>query len=151
MRNMSFALTTAQVRARRKWVTRRTGWRFAKPGMRVWAVEKCQGLKRGGHVVRITPIEFTVVRFEPLRRLIDDIEYGFEELRLEGFDFRDPIPGIDAYWYYPVSFVEMFCATHTVPAGEFDPFRNRVPMRRCTPDDEVTRIEFEYVGDEARP
>ena len=42
-RLMSFSMTTPQVRARTKTVTRRLGWRFLKPGVVLWAVEKAQG------------------------------------------------------------------------------------------------------------
>lgn len=38
-RNMSFALTTSQIRDRSKTVTRRFGWWFLVPGDQVWAVE----------------------------------------------------------------------------------------------------------------
>lgn len=149
MRNMSFALTTQQVRERRKTVTRRTGWHFAKPGMRVWAVEKAQGLKKGEHVVRLAPIEFVTVRYEPLRRLIDDVAYGFQELRLEGFDFRNPMPGVDAYWYYPESFVEMFLATHPVRLFPSAADIGAPTSRLLGLDDDVTRIEFAYLEPDA--
>ena len=45
-RNMSFAMTTEQIRARTKTVTRRFGWWFLKAGDQVWAVEKAMGLKK---------------------------------------------------------------------------------------------------------
>jgi hypothetical protein len=62
MRNMSFALTAEQVRARRKTVTRRNGWLFAKVGDVVQPVIKSQGLPKGGHVEKIgTPIRFIAV------------------------------------------------------------------------------------------
>jgi hypothetical protein len=54
MRNMSFSLTTPQVYAGTKTVTRRLGWRFAKAGQRVCAVEKGMGLKKGEKVKRIS-------------------------------------------------------------------------------------------------
>ena len=43
-RNMSFMLTTEQVRNKTKTVTRRLGWWFLKPGEIVNAVEKGMGL-----------------------------------------------------------------------------------------------------------
>ena len=46
-RNMSFALTTEQFKARTKTVTRRFGWWFLKPGDVVRGVEKAMGLKPG--------------------------------------------------------------------------------------------------------
>lgn len=47
MRRMSFSMTTAQMYARNKDVTRRFGWWFLKPGDRVMTVEKAMGLKKG--------------------------------------------------------------------------------------------------------
>lgn len=62
MRNMSFALTTRQVRARQKTVTRRNGWLFAKVGDVVQPVIKSQGLKAGERVEKIGgPIRFVAV------------------------------------------------------------------------------------------
>lgn len=62
MRNMSFALTTEQVRARTKTVTRRVGWKFAKVGDIVQPVVKAQGLKKGERVEKVgCPIRFVAV------------------------------------------------------------------------------------------
>ncbi|WP_299558649.1 ASCH domain-containing protein [uncultured Sulfitobacter sp.] len=65
-RNMSFALTTQQIRDRSKTVTRRFGWWFLKPGDVVNAVEKAMGLSRGERMVRLCQIRITSVRSEPL-------------------------------------------------------------------------------------
>ena len=46
MRNISFSMTTEQVRRREKTVTRRLGWSDLKPGTILQAVEKAQGLDR---------------------------------------------------------------------------------------------------------
>lgn len=87
MRNLSFALTTAQMRARTKTVTRRKGTWWAgvlKPGDLVCAVEKSQGIKKGG-LVRLGTIRIVSVRVERL----DDIEllqnHGNDECEREGF------------------------------------------------------------------
>ena len=48
MRAMSFMLTTEQMRNRSKSVTRRLGWNTLKPGDRIIAAVKCQGLGKGG-------------------------------------------------------------------------------------------------------
>ncbi len=53
MRNMSFALTTDAVRARKKTVTRRTGWKSLKPGTLIQPVVKGMGLKKGERVETI--------------------------------------------------------------------------------------------------
>jgi hypothetical protein len=92
MRNMSFALTTAQMYARTKTVTRRLGWDDLKPGDRVMACEKCQGLGKGGTIKRIGVIE--CVSNRPVR-LDTDTTPG--ECALEGF------PGME-----PMQFVRMF-------------------------------------------
>ena len=73
-RHMSFAMTTAQVRARTKTVTRRFGWKFLKAGDRVWAVEKAMGLKKGEAVKKICLIEIISTRWEPLSAItVDDV------------------------------------------------------------------------------
>ena len=65
-RNMSFSLTTPQVRAGTKDVTRRLGWWFLKPGDIVNAVEKCRGLKKGEKVKLIRQIRIVSTRPEIL-------------------------------------------------------------------------------------
>lgn len=69
MRNMSFAMTTQQMRAETKDVTRRFGWRFLKPGDRVMAVEKAMGLKKGEKIIQIYQIEIISTRPEPLNAI----------------------------------------------------------------------------------
>lgn len=129
MRNISFALTTAQVRHGfatgeiRKDVTRRLGWRTAQPGEQLCACEKCQGLGKGGKLVRLGTIALVTVRFEPLRRLTDDLDYGFAEIRREGFA-DDPVR------CWPSAWVDGFCSGH----------------KHCTPDTVVTRLEFRYLS-----
>ena len=126
MRNISFALTTAQVRARTKTVTRRRGtwWaRVLKPGDLLCAVEKSQGIPKGG-LVRLGTIRVASVRTERLNLVSDPGplagEYGphgFDETAREGF------PG-----WGGGAFVKMFLE-HM--GGDY---------RQV-----VTRIEFEYV------
>lgn len=123
MRNMSFALTTPQIQHHTKTVTRRLGWLTLRPGQQVRAVKKCMGLRPGEKVEPLAVLRVVSVRREPLRRLQDDPEYGAAEIAAEGFADH-PEYGQSAAW------VQFFCATH---AG-------------CTPDTEITRIEFEYVG-----
>jgi len=115
---MSFSLTTPQILARSKTVTRRMGWRFLKPGDRVQAVEKARGLKKGEKVRKLAVLRVVNVRVEPLSRLISEPTYGEDELPREGFPcwLRD-------------DFIEMFCRA------------NRLKTART----HVTRIEFEYV------
>lgn len=84
-RNMSFSLTTDQVRRREKTVTRRFAWWDLQPGTLLWAVVKAMGLKRGERVERICPIRVVSAAPEPLSRLLEDPEYGAAEARREGF------------------------------------------------------------------
>lgn len=126
-RNMSFALTTKQVRERTKTVTRRMGWESLRPGYAMQAVVKCQGLKKGEKVEPIAPIETVDVRREPLRRLTDDLDYGFAETTKEGFPEGHPL-------HWPSEFVAFFCKSH----------------KGCTPDSIITRIEFKYADDALR-
>lgn len=122
MRNMSFALTTHQVVDGLKDVTRRLGWLNLRPGDLIRPVKKCMGLKKGEKpVVLRGPVRVVSVRREPLRRMLDDIDYGFAECAREGF-------GDHSQYRWPSEFVAMFCATH----------------RGCTPETMVTRIEFSY-------
>lgn len=125
MRNLSFALTTAQIRARQKTVTRRRGtwWaRVLKPGDLLCAVEKSQGIKKGG-LVRLGVIRVVRVFIQPLDALAMEAGYGCSEARAEGFP---EMTGQD--------FVEMFCEHMGGDCGQT-----------------VTRIEFEYVEDSPSP
>lgn len=121
-RNMSFALTTAQFRARTKTVTRRNGWLWAKAGDVVCGVVKSQGLKPGEKIERLGLIRLANVRREPLRRMTDDLDYGFAETTKEGFPEGHPL-------HWPSEFVVFFCKSH----------------KGCTPDSTITRIEYEYL------
>lgn len=121
MRNISFALTTEQVRSRQKTVTRRMGWAALKQGELLSAVVKSQGLKKGEKVERITTIRVRDVRREFLDRLAADLDYGFAETTREGFPEGHP-------WHWPSEFIAFFCRSH-----------------KCQPTDLVTRIEYEYV------
>ena len=91
-RLMSFALTTAQIAAQQKTVTRRLGWRSLRPGQLVWAVERCMGLKAGEKVKRLALLQIVSVRREPLNA-IDQAD-----VTLEGY------PDLT-----PAEFVSMFC------------------------------------------
>ena len=97
-RNMSFMLTTEQVRNRTKTVTRRIGWNFLKRGDIVNAVEKGQGLKKGEKVKRICQIRIKSIRWgEKLQRITKDdcVKEGFPEMT-------------------PNDFMDMFCRHNKV-------------------------------------
>lgn len=95
MRNISFALTTAQVRAKTKTVTRRTGWAWLNVGTLLQPVVKGQGIPKGGHVEKIGgPIR--VVKVE--RVTLAGPTLTFADVAREGFAGMGPS-----------DFVEMFC------------------------------------------
>ena len=80
MRNMSFSLTTEQVRKQTKTVTRRLGWTFAKVGDLVQPVVKSQGLEKGESPEKIgAPIRFVAVD----RVILSDI--SVQDIHREGF------------------------------------------------------------------
>lgn len=81
-RNMSFMLTTEQIRNRTKTVTRRMGWKFLRPDDVLNACVKCMGLKPGEKIQRICQIRITSVSFEPLSYCTDHdaTKEGFPEL-----------------------------------------------------------------------
>ena len=86
-RNMSYAMTTQQMRDGSKDVTRRFGWWFLKPGDYVWAVEKAMGLKKGEKVKRICLIQIVSTRPEPLNAIkqSDVVREGFPGWRPRRF------------------------------------------------------------------
>ncbi len=91
-RNMSFFITTKQVRNKTKTVTRRLGWWFLKPGDIVNACVKCMGLKKGEKVEKICQIRIVKTSPEKL------IKFPPSDCAREGFpEFR------------AIDFVEMFC------------------------------------------
>jgi len=122
VRNISFALTAAQVRARSKTVTRRMGWENVRAGDRLMACEKCMGRKHGEPLVRLVVIEVVTARRERLQRLLDDAAYGRREVVAEGFPEMTP-----------ADFVAFFCRTH----------------KGATAASVVSRIAFRYLEDEA--
>ena len=82
MRNMSFSMTTRQMKDRTKTVTRRFGWLFLKPGDKVMACIKCMGLKKGEKIERLYPIEILNCRGEALYQITkaDCIKEGFPDM-----------------------------------------------------------------------
>jgi len=118
-------MTTDQIRAKTKTVTRRLGWLNLKPGEILQAVEKAQGLKKGERMKKIGLIRVVDVRREPLLKLLLECPsyggapgYGEEEMILEGFPGRDPN-----------DFVDFFLRGHDHNYTEED----------------ITRIQFEYL------
>jgi len=90
---MSFGMTTGQIRAGAKRVTRRFGWWFLKPNDMVQPVVKGMGLKKGEKVQPIRgPLRIVSVRSERLYEMTDS------ECALEGF------PDMTAQ-----EFVDMLC------------------------------------------
>jgi hypothetical protein len=117
MRNMSFMLTTEQVKKKQKTVTRRNGWKNIKVGEQIRAVKKCMGLKKGEKMESLGIIRVISKRREPLNELSRAPDYGEREVAREGF-----------IHLRPEEFIQMYCAHN-----------------KCKPSDSITRIEFEYV------
>ena len=118
MRRMAFSHTSPQILDRSKTVTRRTGWRYLKPGDLIEAVEKSRGLKKGERVRALGVLKVVSVRFEPLSKLVTDARYAEDELPREGF----PCWSRD-------DFIAMFLRVNALKSTAVT----------------VTRIEFEYV------
>jgi hypothetical protein len=97
MRNMSFAETTEQARAKKKTVTRRDGWWFLKPGDRVQQVVKSMGLKKGETVEKIHVIEIVKTGAEVIGNIYLYPDPA-EEIAKEGF------PGMEVQ-----EFVDKLC------------------------------------------
>lgn len=121
-RNISFALTTPQFLDGSKDVTRRNGWANVRAGDILCAVEKSQGLGKGGKIKRLGFIRVKDARREPLNTICADLAYGSKEMIREGF----PPPHRNSD---PAMFLEFFCDTHRGVEG----------------DTVITRIEFERV------
>jgi len=117
-RNQSFMLTQPQYRQRTKTVTRRIGWAFAKPGDIYNGVEQAQGLKKGQKIVVMGQHRIVSTRWEQLRKITDNPNYGQQEVIKEGFPDMSP-----------AQFVDFFCQSH----------------KGCTPETEVNRMEYEYL------
>ena len=126
-RLISFALTTPQFVDGSKDVTRRMGWLKALAGDELCAVKKCMGFRHEETVERLGMMRLTSVRREPLRLMLDDLAYGFDETRREGFP-----DGHRNHW--PSEFVDFFCRSH----------------KGCTPHSLVTRLEFQRISTPTR-
>ena len=81
-RLMSVTLTEQQVVDHTKTVTRRKGWLFLKPGVRLTLCRKVMGRRKGDPLVRLAEVEVVSVRREELWEIhIDDVaREGFPEM-----------------------------------------------------------------------
>ena len=126
MRRRSFYLTTEQVRRREKTVTRRLGWKNAKPGERVLAVNRLR-IKDPEFLAVIEDVDVRRERLweiyatgwkddgvTPILRPLDE---QYAETAREGF------PHLNGQ-----EFAAMLCAAAKLPDDDID----------------VTRIEFRY-------
>ena len=135
MKNISFTATKPQFRAHQKHVTRRGNkngptWKNLKPGDVIMGCEQCQGLGKGGKIVKMgaiiildaTPEPIDTIIKRPVRdtpRRIED-QYPFalpSETTLEGF------PELT-----PAQFVDMLCE-----------------MNDCEQETEFNRVLFDYI------
>lgn len=135
-RRISVAMTQQQVIGRTKTVTRRKGWwldkhgrHLVKPGDHLILVDRVMGFKKGERATVLAEVEVVSVRRESLRVLADwcgDDEYREQcaEIRREGFDPARIGPAAFVYRYF-------------------------VKAQGMSFDDDVTRIEWRYLDDEA--
>lgn len=100
-KNMSFFLTTEQVRNKTKTVTRRLGWDFLKKGDIINACVKCMGLKKGEKVEKICQIIIISSFRIPLLWITQ------EDVFLEGFPD-----------WSPEDFIIMFCKHNKIGRRE---------------------------------
>ena len=86
-RNISFMLTTEQIRNRTKTVTRRLGWQNLQPGTILNACEKCMGLKKGEKINKLCQIRVVSVQREFLNQInyYDVVKEGFPQESPDGF------------------------------------------------------------------
>lgn len=131
---MSVAKTTEAVIERRKWVSRRAGWwedkngrRILKPGDTLTLCKKVQGRKPGEPIVRLAEVRVVDLRREPLDAITD------YDVQLEGFVGDD----LAAFGVERVSLLPNGAA-----AAAF--VRFFVDAIGGSPDQEVTRIEWDY-------
>lgn len=143
MRNMAFSITTEQMYAKTKSVTRRLGWSFLKPGDIVMAVEKGMGLKKGEKIKKIYPIEIISIRGESLSNIT------LEDVAREGFPQMN-VP----------QFVRMFAKSH---GCDVHTMVNRIEFRPLAQPNKVLQADgatgwrkmddgsmgsFDWMGDE---
>jgi hypothetical protein len=115
--NMAFTHTERQFLDGSKTVTRRLGWRFLKPGDQVMAV-RTMGRRKGSKAVPLGLIEVLATRVEPLNAMLEDLDYGRDECRREGFAGMTP-----------EEFVAFFLQTH-LATGPRAPVTRIVFMHR---------------------
>ena len=130
-RLMSVAFTEQAVRDRTKTVTRRKGWwedkngrRMVKPGDRLTLCRKVMGRKKGEPLERIVDVEVVSV----IRTTLGMVRAP-GELTKEGFPELEEWPG-------PLRGARKFVERYFEPQG-------------LGWDDDVTRIEWRYIDDEA--
>jgi hypothetical protein len=142
MQNISFTTTIPQFRARQKHRTRRGNkngptWKNLKPGDVLMGCEQCQGLGKGGKIVRMGPIVILETNIEPLDDIIRrPARPGIPHDILMRYWVDDPIDQKPVYETqlegFPelcsVNFVKMFCE-----------------LNDCEPETEINNILFDYV------
>lgn len=130
MKNMSFFLTTQQFINHKKEITRRCGWNSLIPGEHFMAVEKAQGLGKGGKIRKLgecmcisnVPEPLNDIVRRPIRlqdQLADKYGHGYlmPEVWREGFPKMTP-----------EEFVKMFCKANKT--------------KNCHPETVINRIHF---------
>lgn len=125
MRNMSFSLTTDQVRNKTKFVTRRLGWTFLKVGEYVQAVEKCQGLKKSEKIKKLTVIKVVSIGRQRLDWMTQ------KECDLEGFPKMTP-----------KQFIKMFCNANKCDQSTYV---TRIKFEYVIERNEISDLTFGYL------
>lgn len=137
---MSFTLTTAQIIARTKTVTRRKGWLHLKAGEHLLAIEKGMGLKAGEKQVVLDEIATVNVRREPLwhieregSRIYDGLVPTLTWIGCE----REGFPDLT-----PEEFIALYCRAN---GGDRDQLCTRIAFGYADRDPLFAAV----VGDEA--
>ena len=127
MRLISFSMTLDSFADGSKDITRRF-WKKAwvKPGDRMMAVEKAQGLGKGGHIKTLGQIRIKRISPECLDEIIRLPSRAYNDE--EAFTSRQETEREGFPAFTPEQFVEMFCKIH-----------------KCKSTATVYRIEFEHI------
>jgi hypothetical protein len=133
MRNISFTATKPQFRAHQKHVTRRGNtngptWKNLKPGDVLMGCEQCQGLGKGGKIVKMGAIIILDATPEPINEIIRRPTRALNPCTLTPVWWSDETTMEGFPELTPVQFVDMLC-----------------DMNDCEPETEFNRVLFDYV------
>lgn len=132
MKNMSFFLTTQQFIDHLKDITRRCGWNTLLPGEHFMAVEKAQGLGKGGKIRKLgecmcisnVPEPLNDIVMRPIRlqdQFADKSGQGYLKPEVEREGFRKMTPE---------EFIIMFCEANKAKNCQPKTIINRIHLKR---------------------